>query len=61
MGGSSVDEAKPAKLEMCVGDVMNSSCWWSWILEVVREERSRVTDGFLAAEESGAICRDKED
>ena len=51
-----MDEAKWAKLEMCIGDVMNSSCWWSWVLEVVQEERSRMTDGFLAAEESGAIC-----
>lgn len=61
-GGQSVDGAERGKLEMCFGDVMTSSCWGTWIVEVVQEkENSRMTHGFLAVEECGAICWDKED
>lgn len=56
-GKSGLDEATWAKLEMSIGDVMTSSCWWIWILEVVQgKDRSRMAHGFLAVEECGVIC-----
>ena len=43
-----MDEVEWAKLEMCLGGVVNSSCGWIWIVEVVQEkEKSRRTHDFL--------------